>query len=283
MRVPLLDLSEQYRILAEPIRRELDEIMRSQNFILGPKVEEFEQAIAQYCGIEHAIGVSSGTDALLAILMTLGIGPGDAIITTPYTFFATAGCIARMGATPIFVDIDPLTFNISPVAAAEFLATGCRRNAQNQLVDAENRVVRAIVPVHLFGLCCEIDAINALAEQYEVTVIEDAAQAIGAEYPTKRSATRQAGTMSQVGCFSFYPSKNLGAAGDAGMIVCHDAQLAERLRIFRQHGMERRYFHQVIGGYFVIETINVATLQATITLLHESMKVSRVVVAGFHG
>src|SRR5450432_4627430 len=180
MRVPLLDLSEQYRLLAAPIRREFDEILRTQSFILGPKVEEFERALAEYCGARHAIGVSSGTDALLAILMALGIGLGDAVVTTAYTFFATAGCIARVGATPIFVDIDPVTFNISPASIANFLGSHCQRNAQNELVDSAGRIVRAIVPVHLFGLCCEMDAINELARRYQLTVIEDAAQAIGA-------------------------------------------------------------------------------------------------------
>ena len=267
MRVPLLDLGEQYRLLAEPIRRELDEIMRSQNFILGPKVEEFERALANYCGVEHAIGVSSGTDALLAILMALGIGPGDAVVTTAYTFFATAGCIARVGATPVFVEIDPATFNISPAAIAEFLEKRCQRNATNQLVDPHRGVVRAIVPVHLFGLCCEMDAINAIAEQYQLTVIEDAAQAIGAEYP--KTGPRQAGTMSDVGCFSFYPSKNLGAAGDAGMIVCQDGTLARRLQIFRQHGMEPRYFHEVIGGNFRLDAIQAAILKVKLPHLDE--------------
>ncbi|HEY5036522.1 MAG TPA: aminotransferase class I/II-fold pyridoxal phosphate-dependent enzyme, partial [Chthoniobacterales bacterium] len=215
MRVPLLDLSEQYRLLADPIRREFEEILRTQSFILGPKVEEFERALADYCGAKHAIGVSSGTDAQLAILMALGIGPGDAVITTSYTFFATAGCIARLGATPLFVDIDPETFNISPAAIEDFLANNCRRNGDNQLVDNAGQVVRAIIPVHLFGLCCEMDAINEIAQRYQLPVIEDAAQAIGAEYPSERGI-RQAGTMSLAGSFSFYPSKNLGAAGDAG-------------------------------------------------------------------
>ena len=267
MRVPLLDLSEQYRVLAEPLRREFDEIIASQNFILGPKVEEFERALAQHCGAKHAIGVSSGTDALLAILMALGIGPGDAVVTTAYTFFATGGCVARVGATPIFVDIDPVTFNISPTAIENFLEGKCRKNADGQLVEAGGRVVRAIVPVHLFGLCCEMDAINALAQRFQLIVIEDAAQAIGAEYPGK-NGTRQAGTMSLVGAFSFYPSKNLGAAGDAGMIMCDDAGLAQSLRSFRQHGMEPRYFHHVIGGNFRIDAIQAAILKTKLPYLN---------------
>ncbi len=260
MRVPLLDLSEQYRLLAEPIRQELDEILRTQSFILGPKVEEFERALADYCGVRHAIGVSSGTDALLDILMAMEIGPNDAVITTAYTFFATAGCVARLGATPVFVDIDPVTFNISPAAIANFLENECRRNEHGELVSLEGRRVRAIIPVHLFGLCCEMDAINEIAARYSLPVIEDAAQAIGAEYPS-RDGTRQAGTMSAVGSLSFYPSKNLGAAGDAGAVICDDDELAARFRIYRQHGMEPRYFHHVLGGNFRIDAIQASILK----------------------
>src|SRR5450432_2659170 len=245
MLVPLLDLSEQYRVLAEPIRRELDDILRTQSFILGPKVEEFERALAEYCGAKHAIGVSSGTDALLAILMALGIGLGDAVITTAYTFFATGGCVARVGATPIFVDIDPQTYNISPAALECYLTESCRRGEDGFLREPKGKIVRAIVPVHLFGLCCDMDAIHRISEHFQLEVIEDAAQAIGAEYPFGGTKTK-AGAMGEVGYFSFYPSKNLGAAGDAGMIICRDAKLAERLRICRQHGMEERYFHRFI-------------------------------------
>ena len=183
-------------------------------------------------------------------------------------FFATGGCIARVGATPIFVDIDPATFNISPQAITNFLESRCQRNAQGQLVDGSGRIVRAIIPVHLFGLCCEMDAINAIAERFQLTVIEDAAQAIGAEYPAKDGRVRQAGTMSAAGSFSFYPSKNLGAAGDAGMIVCDDAGLAERFRIFRQHGMEPRYFHHEIGGNFRIDAIQAAILKVKLPYLN---------------
>ncbi len=268
MRVPLLDLSEQYRLLAEPIRQELDEILRTQSFILGPKVEEFERALADYCGVKHAIGVSSGTDALLDILMALEIGPNDAVITTAYTFFATAGCITRVGATPIFVDIDPVTFNISPAAITAFLER-CQRNAEGQWIDGAGHTVSAIVPVHLFGLCCEMDAINKIAAAYSLTVIEDAAQAIGAEYAPKEGRARQAGTMSAAGCFSFYPSKNLGAAGDAGAIVTDDEELAERFRIYCQHGMEPRYFHHVVGGNFRLDAIQAAILKVKLPYLND--------------
>ncbi|MBA3960543.1 MAG: DegT/DnrJ/EryC1/StrS family aminotransferase [Chthoniobacterales bacterium] len=276
MRVPLLDLSAQYELLAEPIRRELDEILRTQNFILGPKVEEFERALGEYCGSPHAIGVSSGTDALLAILMALGIGPGDSVVTTAFTFFATAGCVARVGATPCFVDIDAPTFNVSPESLANFLERQCRRNGVGQLVDKTGNIVRAIIPVHLFGLCCAMDEINAIATSYGLTVIEDAAQAIGAEYPGKAGG-RQAGTMSAAGSLSFYPSKNLGAAGDAGAIICEDDELAERFRSFRQHGMEPRYFHHVIGGNFRLDAMQAAILRLKLPYLNEWSAARRVV------
>lgn len=268
MQVPLLDLSEQYRRLAGPIRDEIEEILRTQNFILGPKVEEFECALADYCGAKHAVGVSSGTDALLDILMALELGPNDAVITTAYTFFATAGCIVRVGATPLFVDIDPVTFNISPDAIANFLRR-CERNAEGRVVDPAGRVVRAIIPVHLFGLCCDMDAINALAELYQLQVIEDAAQAIGAEYPAADGRTHRAGTMSLAGSLSFYPSKNLGAAGDAGAVLCNDGALAERLRIYRQHGMEPRYYHHLVGGNFRLDAIQAAILKVKLPHLDD--------------
>ena len=268
MRVPLLDLSEQYRALAEPLRAEIDEIFASQAFILGPKVTAFEEAIARYCGAEHAIGVSSGTDALLAILMALGIGRGDAVVTTAFTFFATGGCIARVGATPVFVDIDPDTYNISPRRLEEYLEQQCHEAADGRIVNQAGENVRAIVPVHLFGLCCDMDAILAIAERFRLVLIEDAAQAIGAEYPGV-TGTAKAGTIADVGCFSFYPSKNLGAAGDAGLIVCREAEFAERLRVCRQHGMEQRYFHHFVGGNFRLDEIQAAILNVKLPFLDQ--------------
>lgn len=281
MRVPLLDLSAQYERLAEPIEREFREILRTQSFILGPKVEEFERALADYCRARHAIGVSSGTDAQLAIMMALGIGPGDAVITSSYTFFATGGCIARLGATPLFVDIDPATYNLAPGALEEFIVRRCRKNPDGKLTDAEGRLVRAIVPVHLFGLCCDMDPINRIAAEHGLTVIEDAAQAIGAEYPTEARGVRQAGTMSTAGSLSFYPSKNLGAAGDAGAIICDEDALAERFRIFRQHGMEPRYFHHVIGGNFRLDGLQAAVLRIKLPHLDE-WSAARRAVADFY-
>lgn len=260
MRVPLLDLSEQYRTLAEPIRERIDRILASQRFILGPEVEAFERAICRFTGAPYAIGVSSGTDALLAILMAMEIGPGDAAITTAYSFFATAGCVARVGATPLFIDIDPATGNLSPAALEQYIEKQCQTDAEGRLIDSAGRKIRAIIPVHLFGLCCEMDPIHEISERYGLDVIEDAAQAIGAEYHTTHMGVRTAGTMGEVGCFSFYPSKNLGAAGDAGMIVCRDEEFAKRVRIFRQHGMEPRYHHHFIGGNFRLDEIQAAIL-----------------------
>ena len=266
MRVPLLDLGEQYRTLIEPIHEAIDAVLTGHRFILGPQVEAFEKAICAYCKAPYAIGVSSGTDALLAILMALGIGPGDAVVTTPYTFFATAGCIARTGAKPLFADIDPLTYNIRPSAIRECLERNCQSDSSGEWKTKRGEKVRAIVPVHLFGLCCEMDAIHEISEHYGLDVIEDAAQAIGAEYPFGEKAAK-AGTMGEAGCFSFYPSKNLGAAGDAGMIVCRNDQLAKKLRIFRDHGMDPRYFHGVIGGNFRLDEIQAAILMVKLSYL----------------
>lgn len=281
MRVPMLDLSEQYRALAEPIRAQLDEVLASQIFILGPKGAAFEEAIRDYCDAPNAIGVSSGTDALLAILMALEIGPGDAVITSAYSFFATAGCIARVGATPLFVDIDPETYNISPAALERYLTEKCRRGEDGFLREPQGKIVRAIVPVHLFGLCCEMNAIHEISERFQLDVIEDAAQAIGAEYPF-RGATAKAGTMGEVGYFSFYPTKNLGAAGDAGMVICRDDAFAERLRICRQHGMEQRYFHNFIGGNFRLDEMQAAILAVKLPYL-DRWSAARRGVADFYG
>ena len=280
MRVPLLDLSEQYRALAGPIRAEMDEVLASQNFILGPKVAAFEEAICRYCSTPNAIGVSSGTDALLAVLMALGVGPGDAVITSAYSFFATGACVARVGATPVFIDIEPETYNISARALEKYLSESCRRGDDGQLRDAQGRNVRAIVPVHLYGLCCDMDAIHRISEHFQVDVIEDAAQAIGAEYPFGGGSAK-AGTMGEVGCFSFYPSKNLGAAGDAGMVICRDDALAQRIRACRQHGMEPRYFHHFIGGNFRLDEIQAAILAVKLPFL-DGWSAARREVADFY-
>ena len=198
MRVPLLDLSAQYQALAGPIRQQIDEVLQTQRFILGPKVEQFESALCDYTGAKFAVGVSSGTDALLAVLMALEIGPGDAIITTPYSFFATAACIARVGATPLFVDIDPATFNISAAALRSFIEKNCRQT-DGVLMTRERLAVRLVIPVHLFGLCCDMDAIMDIAREFDLLVVEDAAQAIGAGYPQAHGAG-SAGTSSRSPC-----------------------------------------------------------------------------------
>lgn len=241
MQVPLLDLKLQYQPLREQIRAAFDRLADAQTLILGEEVEQLEKSIASYCGANHAIGVSSGTDAELLILMALGIGPGDAVITTPYTFFATAGCVARVGAMPVFVDIDPATCNISPAA----LEVALEKTAN----------VKAIIPVHLFGCCADMEAIRALGKKFSVPVIEDAAQALGARHPLGG-----AGAIGEFGYFSFYPTKNLGAFGDAGMVTCRDAEMAAKLRAMRNHGMEPRYFHKWIGGNFRIDAIQAAVL-----------------------
>jgi dTDP-4-amino-4,6-dideoxygalactose transaminase len=281
MRVALLDLSEQYRSLEGEIRAQIAEVLASQRFILGPNGAAFEKAVATYCGAPHTIGVSSGTDALLAVLMALEIGRGDAVITSAYSFFATAGCIARVGATPIFVDIDPATFNLSPAALGSYIDNRCQRDASGKLHDQSGRPIRAIIPVHLFGLCCDMDPIHIISEKYSLDVIEDAAQAIGAECLTAHMGLRKAGTMGEAGCFSFYPSKNLGAAGDAGLIVCRDETLAKRLRICRQHGMEPRYHHQFIGGNFRLDEIQAAILGVKLPYL-DRWSAARCAAADFY-
>jgi len=280
MRVPLLDLSEQYRALAQPIRAEIEQVLSTQRFILGPKVKEFEQAIAEFSHAPFAIGVSSGTDALLAILMALGIGPEDAVITTAYTFFATAGCVVRVGAKPVFVDIDASSCNISTPALETFLREQCERKDGTLVVRRTGEKVRAIIPVHLFGLCCDMNEIHRIAEEFGLTIIEDAAQAIGAEYPFV-DGTRMAGNMSATGFFSFYPSKNLGAAGDAGLIVCRDHHLSEKLRAVREHGMQRRYYHDVVGGNFRLDAIQAAILKVKLPHLNQ-WAAARRTVADFY-
>jgi dTDP-4-amino-4,6-dideoxygalactose transaminase len=267
MRVPLLDLSQQYAALAEPIRAEIDEVLATQNFILGRKVEAFEKALALYCGSPQAIGVSSGTDALLAVFMAMGLGPGDAVVTSDYSFFATGSCVARVGATPVFIDIDPRTCNISIQALERYLMESCRRENGSLLTEKGERV-RALVPVHLYGLCCEMEAVLELGERFQLPIIEDAAQALGAEYPS-RAGTAKAGAIGMAGTFSFYPSKNLGAAGDAGMIVCREEAFAQRLRHCRQHGMELRYYHHFIGGNFRLDEIQAAILGVKLPHLDE--------------
>jgi dTDP-4-amino-4,6-dideoxygalactose transaminase len=246
MNVPLLDLKAQYVALKPELDAAIAEVMESQHFILGPKVKECEEAIARYSGCSFAVGVSSGTDALLICLMAEGIGPGDEVITTPYTFFATAGSVARVGATPVFVDIDPATYNIDVL----------------QIEAKITPRTRAILPVHLYGQMAEMDSILSLAKRFDLVVIEDAAQAIGAEYRGRR-----AGSFGDYGCFSFFPSKNLGAAGDGGMVVTNDPVRAEKLRRLRAHGSQPKYYHKVIGGNFRLDALQAALVSRKLKYL----------------
>jgi len=257
MKVPLLDLKKQYAPLRDQIRAKIDEVATSQHFILGPEVESLEGEVRAYTGANHAIGVSSGTDAELAILMALGIGPGDAVITTPYTFFATAGGIARLGARVLFADIDPATFNLSPVRLRECLEKTYRHEK-----------IKAIIPVHLFGLSCQMDEIRALAAEYRLPVIEDAAQALGAQYPGQEGP-RKCGAIGEFGFYSFFPSKNLGAFGDGGMVVCRDEAMAHKIRILRNHGMEQRYHHHSVGGNFRLDALQAAILRVKLPHLDQ--------------
>ena len=256
--VPFFDLRRQYLTLREDILSEIATLCDRQIFILGAQVEELEQKIAALAGTAYGIGASSGTDAQLMTLMSLGVGPGDAILTTPFTFFSTAGCISRLGATPIFVDIDPNTFALSPERLEEFLVKRCVLTSTGVRTNDDQRIC-AVVPVHLFGLCCDMDSIMKVAARWNLPVIEDAAQAIGAKYPSA-NGVRSAGGVGLAGFHSFYPTKNLGAFGDAGMVVTNDSRLAENLRIIRNHGMEPKYYHRQIGGNFRLDTLQAAVL-----------------------
>src|SRR5215472_6029553 len=237
MQVPLLDLKPQYEPLASAIQAAIERVCASQHFILGPAVRELEASVATYCQCRHGVGVSSGTDALLLALMALGIGAGDAVVTSPFTFFATAGTIARAGARPLFCDIDPLTFNLSPAAVADLLERQCERREGELIHSGTGARVRAIMPVHLYGQLADMVPLMATARRYGLRVIEDAAQAIGAA----DAEGRRAGSFGDVGCLSFFPTKNLGAFGDAGMCVTDDAALAEHMAVLRVHGGKPKY------------------------------------------
>lgn len=240
-RVPLLDLRAQYDAIRDDVDAAIRRVVESQYFILGPEVAGLEAEVAAYCDCNHAIGVSSGTDALLMALMALGVGPGDEVVTTPFTFFATAGVVARLGARTVFVDIDAESYNIDPTGIEGALSAR----------------TKAIIPVHLFGRLADMDAIMTIARSTGVPVIEDAAQAIGA----RDRDGRQAGAIGDMGCFSFFPSKNLGAFGDAGMVTAADAALAAALRRLRVHGMEPKYFHSMVGGNFRLDALQAAVLR----------------------
>jgi dTDP-4-amino-4,6-dideoxygalactose transaminase len=255
MQVPLLDLKAQYQTIKDECLGVTEKIYASQYFILGPYVDQLEAEIAEYCSSEYAVGVSSGTDALLLSLMAAGIGAGDRVITTPYTFFATAGAVSRLGAIPVFVDIEPDTYNISPAGVEE---------AIKKMPDSGRKTVKAIIPVHLYGQCVEMAPILDIAEKYNLTVIEDAAQAIGSEYQNKR-----AGSMGDFGCFSFFPSKNLGGFGDGGIITTNSADHYENLKILRVHGGHPKYYHSQIGGNFRLDALQAAIVSIKLKYLDQ--------------
>jgi len=240
MQVPMLDLQAQYRPIRDAVIDVVTRVCDSQRFIMGPEVEAMERGLAAYLGVTHAVGVSSGTDALLLAMMALGIGPGDEVITSTYSFFATAGCVARLGGKPVFVDIDPVTYNIDPAATAAAVTSR----------------TRAIIPVHLYGQSADLDPLLEIAKRAGVPLIEDAAQAIGATYKG-----RMVGGFGRAGCFSFFPSKNLGAFGDGGLVTTNDDTVAASLRRMRVHGADRQYYHQVIGGNFRLDALQAAVLR----------------------
>jgi dTDP-4-amino-4,6-dideoxygalactose transaminase len=240
MRVPLVDLKAQYGPLREELLAALTRVCDSQQFILGPEVEQLERELAAFVGARHAIGVSSGTDALLVALMALGVGPGDEVVTSAYSFVATAGSIARLGARPVFADIDPATFNLDPAAAAAAVSSR----------------TRAIVPVHLFGLGADLDPLLDLARRTGATVVEDAAQALGARYKG-----RNVGTLGAAGCVSFFPTKHLGAFGDGGLVLTDAEEVAQRVRRLRVHGADRKYVHELLGGNFRLDAVQAAVLR----------------------
>lgn len=253
-KIPFFDLSTQFKSIEVEIKSAMDEVFQSQQFILGSKVQALEEVIAQYCRARYAIGVASGSDALLLALMALGIGAGDEVILPPFTFFATAGSVSRLGATPVFADIEKETYNIDPSKIGEKITPR----------------TRAIIPVHLFGQCADMNPLLKIAKEKKLFVIEDAAQALGAEYkPNAESQGRRAGQIGDLGCFSFYPTKNLGAFGDAGMVVTDNPALAEKVKLLRVHGSQPKYFHKSIGINSRLDTIQAAILLAKFKYLEK--------------
>lgn len=249
MNVPLLDLSHQHQPIHDDIANAISQVVDSNAFVLGEEVSKLEEQIADYCEVDFAIGVSSGTDALLISLMAIGVGPGDEVITTPYTFFATVGCIARLGAKPVFVDIDPVTYNIDP----------------EKIEDKITPKTKAILPVHLYGQCADSADILNTAKKHNLYVVEDAAQAIGSQYRDGRKA----GNLGDLGCFSFFPTKNLGCFGDGGMVVTNHPEMNERVRVLRVHGSKPKYYHQLIGGNFRLDSIQAAVLNVKFPCLED--------------
>lgn len=259
MKVPLLDLRPPLEELRDEILEAVTQVIDSTRYIMGPEIDGLEKEIAAYCGTKDAVGVSSGTDALLLALMVLEVGPGDLVITSNFSFFATAGVVARLNATPVFVDIDPQTFNIDPESLSRALAE----------MDAQTRKrVKAIIPVHLYGQCADMEAILKISREYNIPVIEDGAQAIGAECEID-GQKRSAGSSGEFGCFSFFPSKNLGGVGDGGIVTINNSEMADQLRLKRVHGGERKYYHRVIGGNFRLDPIQAAVIRVKLPYLNK--------------
>jgi dTDP-4-amino-4,6-dideoxygalactose transaminase len=266
MKIPVLDLKPQISAHRTEIMDAISSVIDATHFILGPEVSDLEKAVASYTGSKHAIGVASGSDALLIALMALGIGSADAVITTPYTFFATVGAISRLGALPIFADIRPDSFNINVKLLAERLRKGCTTDPSTGLPrdKASGRLVRAIIPVHLYGQCADMGAVMPLARQYNISVIEDAAQALGAQCNGSK-----AGSMGHIACLSFYPTKNLGGFGDGGMLTTSDDFLAEQCRVIRVHGSKPKYYHAMVGVNSRLDAIQAAVLRVGLKYLDQ--------------
>jgi dTDP-4-amino-4,6-dideoxygalactose transaminase len=264
MIVPLLDLQAQYATIKDKVRAAVDGVFETQRFVLGTNVLALEEEIASYCGVPYAVGVASGTDALLISLKALGVGSGDAVVTVPFTFFATAGTIANLGARPIFVDIEAAGFEMDPEKLSDFFARECTFSpaTKKTVHKPSNTTVKAILPVHLYGQCAEMDDILSIARRYNLPVVEDACQAIGATFKG-----RNAGSIGDLGCFSFFPSKNLGGAGDGGMIITSNPQLAERVRLLRTHGAHQKYFHSIVGFNSRLDELQAAILRVKLPYL----------------
>jgi dTDP-4-amino-4,6-dideoxygalactose transaminase len=260
MKIPMLDLKAQYKSIQKEVDGKIAKVLENQMFILGEEVSSLEKEIAEYTGAKYAVGVSSGSDALIISLIALGIENGDAVITTPFTFFATAGAISRLGAVPVFCDIDEVTYNLNPRKLEICLES--QKNSQNKLN------IRAILPVHLYGQCADMDPIMAIADKHQVPVIEDAAQAIGSEYPGKKESLK-AGNFGKTGTLSFFPSKNLGGIGDGGMVLTNDEDLAVKLRKLRVHGSRDKYYYDILGGNFRLDAIQAAVLRVKLKHLDD--------------
>jgi len=263
--VPLLDLRAQYANIRDEIQQAINDVCETQHFVLGPRVVELENTIARYSNAKYGVGVSSGSDALLIALMALGVGPGDEVITSPFTFFASAGAIARLGATPVFCDIQPASYNLDPASVETFIKEKCH-TIRNRLINKRTGAhIKALMPIHLFGQVADMQRLCEIAAEFNLKIVEDAAQSLGAE--TERG--ERAGSLGDIGCFSFFPSKNLGAYGDGGLCTTQDEQLAIKLRSLRSHGSNPKYFHSIIGGNFRLDSIQAAVLSVKFKYLDQ--------------